>query len=157
MATTEDSLETLEGYVEDRDPDTEVLMKKTSGGRRRTYHEIPIHYERGDSPPCGSHCNLEKAAQYVPITLEAAIRKWAEPCGHDECEELRMAEGEYPEPYMNPEVLHEKFWVEGKTQHEIAADFDVDDSTIRRWMSRGDVPTSVEEYEKKHDQLPDYE
>lgn len=157
MATSDDSMETMKGYVEDRDPDTEVLMKKTSGGRKRTYHEIPIHYEPGDSPPCGSHCNLEKATEYVTMRLEDAIRKWAEPCGHDECEELRNADGEYPEPYMDPEVLYEEFWVKGKTQIQIATTFDCDDTTIRRWMHRGDVPTNVEDYIKKYDKRPDYE
>lgn len=155
MATTEDSMETLEGYVENRDPDTEVLMKRTYGGGKKKYHELPINYEEGDSPPCGSFCNRDRAKEYSTFTLKEAIRKWAEPCGHDECTELRECDGEYPEEYMDPDVLHEKFWVEGKTQIEIATEYGVDDTTIRRWMDRGNVPTSIEEYQQKYDSLPD--
>ena len=48
--------------------------------------------------------------------------------------------------YHNKEWLEKKYWEEGLEQSEIAEIFDVDDSTITRWMKKNNIPTVFGEW-----------
>lgn len=148
-----EELETLEGHVENRDPETEVLVKRSTAGSGKAYHEKPPEWELGDSPPCGSRSIGNTPNEYEVITLKEAINKWAEPCNHVECVELRT-DGLARDDYKKGDFLRDKFWREKMTQSQIADEVGVDKKTIRRWMNRNNIPTTKEEYERVHDEEP---
>lgn len=51
--------------------------------------------------------------------------------------------------YHNKEWLEKKYWDEGLEQSEIAEIFDVDNSTITRWMKKNNIPTVFAEWISK--------
>lgn len=128
-------------------------MKKASGGRQKVYHEIPDEFEEGDFPPCGSQTKNMNPHDYEKVTLKKAINRWAEPCNHVECTEIRT-EGLSRDDYKKEDFLRQKFWREKMTQNQIAEEVGVDRDTVRRWMNRNNIPTTKEEYERVYGEKP---
>jgi hypothetical protein len=73
---TDEQLETVDGYVEDRPPETQVVSVR---GRDR-YHEVD-----DDGNPC---CVVPDGSGEV-ISLRKAINRWDEPCQNDRCTRKR--------------------------------------------------------------------
>lgn len=145
-------LETIEGHVETRDPETEVLVRRSTRGGDRIYHEVPEGFEPGDNPPCGAHTR-EQGHTYQKITLKKAISRWAEPCGHAECTEIRTA-GSSKEEYKREDVLYDMYWTQKLTLAQIADKFDVEDKTISRWMRRNQIPRTKGGYRDVYNEEP---
>ncbi len=73
---TDEQLETVEGYVEDRFPDTQVAIIR----RRNKYHELNED---------GNICCTVDGTNSETVSLETAIRQWYEPCQNDRCKRMR--------------------------------------------------------------------
>lgn len=145
-----DTLETVDGYVEERDPETLVLVRN-SGNR---YHEL----DKYGNVACWLEFDRSELKDW---TLEHAIHNWKEPCQHDSCKRRRKErtdaeqtsiQNEYPE--HNPPTLffepngqwdqqaqlERAYWVYYWSIAEIARWLGKSNSTIRHAMTAADVP-----------------
>ena len=116
-------METIEGYDDDRDPDTMVAVFGSRGNR---YHELNEH---GDPAcrTCADQC------EYDVMTLEVAIRKWNEPCQQEGCTSFREGQGKV---YPTKAELKFQYHSMQMTPKEIAAQYGWSGEGIRSLMRR---------------------
>lgn len=146
---TDDTLETVDGYVEERPPETLVLVRD-SGER---YHEVA---KDGDVA-CGVKIDREDLDEW---TLEHAIHNWREPCQRENCEYRRKqrrdaetTEMEYDYSEYQPKTrffgtgghedkaqLERAYWEYYWSIEQIAEWVGRSNSTIRYAMDDFDIP-----------------
>lgn len=146
-------LETIDGYVESRTPDTEVLMKKSHGGRQKVYHELHNGWEPGDFPPCGAHAKNANPHEYEVVSLKKAVTRWAEPCQHAECTEIRTR-GASRRAYKRESTLFDMFWRQKLNLSQIAEKFDIDTHTVSHHMQLNRIPRTKDGYREKYGAEP---
>jgi len=146
---TDDTLETVDGYTEERQPDTLVLVRRT--GNR--YHEVG---ENGDVA-CGVKIDREDLDE---VTLKHAVYNWYEPCECHHCERRReerrdvektKMRNDYPEyqpdtlffgnsGYDDKDQLERAYWGYYWSICEIADWTGRSNSTVRHVMLDHDIP-----------------
>ena len=112
-------METIDGYEDDRDPNTQVCHSSTP--KCSTYHEIGE-----DLLPACQH-EEAKRANLRYCSLELAIRRWNEPCQRPACQRIRE---EGAPPYRRAQLKY-LYFTEDMTLEEIGEVYGVGKEAIR--------------------------
>lgn len=136
--------ETIDGYVDDRHPDTEVVIPKRDSNY---YHET----RDGETPICGM------CGRYRAVSLETAIGNWTEPCQRGPCVEARKSNDHTRhEPdtvddcdpslffgitWRDETAVERAYWDYYWSRQQIADWVGVSESSVRYFMDEYDIPS----------------